>query len=130
MERADIRGAWQFPQGGLGEGEKPLEAVIREIQEETGIGAEDLELLATFPEPLAYELTIQGRSERTGRGQVLYWFLFRFGGDDSAIDVDRGGEFCGWKWISFDRLIDQVVAFRKGVYKRLENRFEYHIKGF
>src|SRR4029079_13769297 len=89
LQRADIAGAWQLPQGGLEASEEPLPAALREISEETGIRAQDLTLLAIYPEPLVYELPVSARSEKTGRGQVQYWFLFRFHGSEQSIDVKR-----------------------------------------
>ena len=67
-ERRDIAGAWQFPQGGLKRGEAALDAVRREIQEETGIGGDALRLVAECPDLLAYELPRGAWSDKTGRG--------------------------------------------------------------
>ena len=66
LERADIPGAWQLPQGGLQASESPLHAVFREVQEETGIPKGELELLDTYPEPLAYELPPKPGPRRPG----------------------------------------------------------------
>ena len=123
LERADVPGAWQLPQGGLEADEEPLRAACREVFEETRIPGSDLELLDSFPEPLAYELPASLRSHKTGRGQVQYWFLFRFNGSDAAIDVTSGGEFRSWKWLRFQSLLDSAVDFRKPVYERLAQRF-------
>ncbi len=127
FERTDITGAWQMPQGGLDEGEEPLGAVMREVSEETGIAGDDLELLDTYPEPLAYELPLQARTKRTGRGQVQYWFLFAYKGDEQTLNVVPGGEFCAWKWVSFDQLVDQVVEFRRAIYMELGRRFKGYL---
>src|ERR1043166_5390864 len=78
LERKKIPEAWQLPQGGLERGEDPLAAVLREIGEETGISREELALLGDEPALLAYELPLNMRSEKTGRGQANYWFCFRF----------------------------------------------------
>lgn len=123
LERADIPGAWQLPQGGLDAAEEPLQAVWREVGEETGIPPRDLELLASCPEPLAYELPAGVRSGRTGRGQVQYWFLFRFRGPDSAIDLQSGGEFRSWQWMEFDALLLAAKEFRRPLYRRLIEQF-------
>ena len=56
IERADVAGAWQLPQGGLDEDEDPLDAAYREIAEETGVEKVELEFLRACPEPLVYEL--------------------------------------------------------------------------
>jgi putative (di)nucleoside polyphosphate hydrolase len=129
LERAGIAGAWQFPQGGLKGGEEPLDAVCREIAEETGIAGSELELLESAPEPLAYELPPQARSSKTGRGQVQYWFLFRFRGQESAIDVEGGGEFRAWQWLPFPELLQKTVEFRRPVYRRLAELFGGYLDG-
>jgi len=128
LERADIpAAAWQLPQGGLDIDEAPLGGALREIAEETGINKSDLELLDSFPEPLAYELPASAHSEKTGRGQVQYWFLFRFKGSDDSINLEAGGEFNAWNWIRFQDLLNAVVDFRKTVYRKLAVRFEPYI---
>jgi 8-oxo-dGTP pyrophosphatase MutT (NUDIX family) len=66
FERMDISDAWQLPQGGLHEDETPLEAVKREVLEETGIEPKYLELLGTESRLLAYELPEEARSRETG----------------------------------------------------------------
>lgn len=127
MERVDIPGAWQLSQGGLESSEEPLSAALREIAEETGIPETDLELVDSYPEPLVYELPANARSEKTGRGQVQYWLLFRFLGNDKTIDVKNGGEFRTWKWMPFHSLLKSVVDFRKPIYQKLVEQFWRYI---
>lgn len=123
LERIDIPGAWQLPQGGLKSAEEPLRAAFREIAEETGIDESNLEVLDFYPEPLAYELPPSARNEKTGRGQVQYWFLFRLRGRDDTIDVEKGAEFRSWKWMAFESVIKLAVDFRKPVYLKMADRF-------
>lgn len=127
MERADAAGSWQMPQGGLDAAEEPLAAAYREVTEETGISAADLTLLDTYPEPLVYELPLRMRTEKTGRGQVLYWFLFRFNGSDTAIDAIGGGEFRAWRWITLQQLLLTTPDFRVSLYQKLGQRFTPHL---
>jgi putative (di)nucleoside polyphosphate hydrolase len=124
LERADVAGAWQLPQGGLDASEEPLPAAFREVTEETGIGAADLALLDTYPEPLVYELPVRMRTEKTGRGQVQYWYLFRFNGQDGAIDAITGGEFQAWRWTTMDDLLHTTSDFRLSLYRKLADRFD------
>lgn len=91
IERKAAPGSWQLPQGGLDAGEDPLQGIFREVFEETGIKQGDLKLLGQYPEPLAYELPAEYRKPKTGRGQVQYWFLFRYHGDEKRIDITREG---------------------------------------
>jgi len=129
IERADTPGAWQLPQGGLKASESALAAVFREVQEETGIPKRDLELLDSYPEPLAYELPADVWSKKTGRGQVGYWLLLRFEGTDQVITIERSSESSSWKWMRFDRLVGSVADFRKPVYRRLYERFKRRLAG-
>jgi len=124
LERANIANAWQMPQGGVKENEEPLQAVLREIQEETGIPQAELELVGAYPGPLAYELPPEARSRKTGRGQVQYWFLFKLKpGGEAAIDLGAGTEFRAWRWMPLQQLIGKAVAFRVPVYRRLADYF-------
>jgi putative (di)nucleoside polyphosphate hydrolase len=122
IERADIAGAWQLPQGGLDEDEEPLDAVYREIAEETGITKTDLEFVKACAEPLVYELPVNARSKKTGRGQVLYWFLFRFVGQQPRA-ATRNHETRGSQWMPFSRVVTGVTSFRKPMYTRLAQEF-------
>jgi putative (di)nucleoside polyphosphate hydrolase len=124
LERSDVPGAWQLPQGGLDAGEEPIEAVLREISEETGIGPAQLTLVAQAPELLAYELPLEFRNAKTDRGQVQYWFLCDYD-DTTAIRLPEQGEFRAWQWTTFEALLGKVVAFRRPVYTRLAEYAEW-----
>jgi putative (di)nucleoside polyphosphate hydrolase len=121
FERTDRRGAWQLPQGGLDVGEEPPEAVLREVQEETGIDPGQLEVLREHPELLAYELPADLRSAKTGRGQVQYWFYLRAGAEPR---LPAEGEFRAWRWMELRDLVAEVVVFRRPVYRELVDYFE------
>lgn len=123
LERRDIPGAWQFPQGGLKQDEAPLDAVMREILEETGIEANDLDLLTPASSWLAYELPEEARNKKIGRGQVQRWFLFRFTSHDEAITLGDGKEFKAWKWMSMAEMTSNVVSFKQSVYQDLAEEF-------
>lgn len=127
-ERKEVSGAWQLPQGGLDHNEEPLQAVYRELFEETGIKEDDLELLGSHPEPLAYELPAELRKPKTGRGQVQYWFLFRHKGDENRIDIKSGGEASSWQWMPFSTLVNTVAGFRRPLYEKLCNHFQNYLK--
>lgn len=122
-ERSGVAGAWQLPQGGLQAGEEPLDAVMREIHEETGIDARDLTLLGEHPQLLSYELPFEMRSAKTGRGQTQRWFLFRFDGDANGIELPAGGEFDAWRWMPLGQLAEETVPFRRQMYRLLAAEF-------
>ena len=121
-ERRDIAGAWQFPQGGLEEGEEPSSAVRREIFEETGLEGGALQLVAECHDLLAYELPRSAWSSKTGRGQVQRWFMFVYRGQ-LAVVPPPDSEFVSCAWRPFDEVERQVPDFRRPVYKRLRECF-------
>jgi putative (di)nucleoside polyphosphate hydrolase len=127
LERSSLQGAWQFPQGGLDDGEEPAETVYREIQEETGLQREHLALLQQFPDPLTYELPPDKRSPKTGRGQTQYWFFLELIAPDTAIQLPHVGEFRAWKWADFDDAVASAVDFRRRVYDQLRRHFHDHV---
>lgn len=123
FERLKIKNAWQFPQGGLNENEEPLDAIYREILEETSLKKGSIKLISEYPEWLAYELDKNMRTSKHGRGQVQKWFLFEFIGNDNEIDIlnVEEQEFSSWKWMKINDLLDIVPQFRKDIYQKLEN---------
>ena len=125
LERADVKGAWQMPQGGLKKGEEPLDAAHRELREETGIEADTVDLVGEYPEWLAYELPPEQRSGKYGRGQVQKWYLFRYKGDDGEIDLENAEahEFVDWRWTSLRALAEETASFRREIYRKLAERF-------
>ena len=105
-----------------------MEAVKREIHEETGIEANDLELLSTASKLLAYELPPEARIQKMWRGQVQYWFLFQFTGQDEAITLGDQKEFSAWQWMSMQTLTNKVVSFKRPVYQELVKDFKSYLK--
>ena len=119
LERSDVPGAWQFPQGGLDEGEEPLQAARREVEEETGIPARALRLLGQHPDLLAYELPAGRQSPRTGMGQVQYWFYFETRAVNVPLEQLPPGEFRAARWTTMPRAVAGAAAFRDALYKKL-----------
>lgn len=115
--------AWQMPQGGLDEDEEPWAGALRELEEETGIGPALVEKIAEHPEILRYELPedLRGRLWK-GKwiGQRQYWYLCRFLGSASDVNLDTGhAEFRDWKWVEPKQLPDLIVPFKRDLYARL-----------
>jgi putative (di)nucleoside polyphosphate hydrolase len=121
-ERRDIAGAWQFPQGGLHDGEAPIDAVRREIQEETGITPDQLRLMTECPDLLVYELPPANWSDKTGRGQVQRWFMFAYRGR-LAVVLPADSEFVACAWRPFAEVARHAPDFRRPVYQRLRACF-------
>jgi len=119
---------WQMPQGGVDPGEDLDAAMLRELAEETGARPEHLQILARLPQELFYDLPpeLQGKLWK-GKyvGQRQSWYLVRFTGADSDIDLDawEHPEFCQWKWVDPDLLPELIVPFKREVYRTVVEGF-------
>jgi putative (di)nucleoside polyphosphate hydrolase len=113
--------AWQMPQGGLDEGEEPLEGALRELEEETGIARRLVELVAQAKEELRYDLPADliGKVwKEPWRGQRQTWFLMRFLGDDGDVNLETPEpEFRAWKWAEPAELPSLIVPFKQKLYE-------------
>jgi len=128
FERMDARGSWQLPQGGLDADEEPLDAAWRELQEETGLSADHVEVRAEFPDWIAYEWPPEiqsddrnrhpGRPGGQRRGQVQKWFLFDALSED-VVPTPDGSEFVAWRWVDAHWLVANVVEWRRTAYERV-----------
>ncbi|WP_268885661.1 RNA pyrophosphohydrolase [Frigidibacter oleivorans] len=123
--------AWQMPQGGIDDGEKPRRAALRELWEETGIPAELVEFVAKSKGWLAYDLPPDLLGKVWGgkyRGQKQKWFLFRFTGSDAQVNIaTEHPEFSEWCWIDADRLLAEIVPFKRAVYEQVVEAFRPHL---
>jgi putative (di)nucleoside polyphosphate hydrolase len=125
LERYGHPGTWQMPQGGLEVGEEPVDAARRELEEETGLRWDQVELLGEHPDWLVYELDAEDRGDDIGRGQAQKWFYVRLSDADATVAVDRiddrkgTPEFTSYAWMYFPELVTKAVPFRRRVYERV-----------
>ena len=119
---------WQFPQGGIEDGEDIIEAGKRELFEETGI--KSIRLITTISEPIRYDFPKEV-DFLPFKGQDQYWVLFEFFGNDDEIkfDIDPNCvEFKAFKWDNIDVAPKEIIYFKKDVYKKVVERFKPFIE--
>ena len=118
LERSDVAGQWQLPQGGIAVGEQPRGAAWRELGEETGLTHAHVVLIDEFPEWTVYEWPEGLRPAGKRLGQAHRWFAFE-ARHEAVRPRPDGEEFVAWRWVEPRWLIDQIVEFRRPVYERV-----------
>ena len=112
---------WQMPQGGIDNGEDFLKAAYRELEEETSI--KSVELIKELEGTITYELPDHLLGiiwKGKYRGQKQKWFITRFLGEESEINLNTNhAEFIDWKWIEPKLLPEVIVNFKKDLYLNL-----------
>ena len=120
---------WQMPQGGIDKNERPIQAMYRELLEETNI--KSIKILKEIEKTFVYELppNLLGKIWKGKfRGQKQRWFIVRFFGNENEINLKtQNPEFIEWKWINFKLLPNVIVDFKKNVYDSLTYEIEKFI---
>lgn len=123
--------AWQMPQGGIEEGEDAMDAALRELQEETGIPPDKVEILAETPDWIPYDLPhhlVPKLWKGRFRGQKQRWFLMRFLGSDTDINIEtEDPEFSRWCWLPPEELLSRIVPFKRDTYERVIREFHAQV---
>jgi len=114
--------AWQFPQGGIKHHESAEQALYRELEEEVGLSPKDVAILGVTRGWLRYRLPARyvRQQHPVCVGQKQKWFLLRFLGSDDQVNLalNDSPEFDHWRWVSYWYPINNVVAFKRDVYRR------------
>ena len=121
-QRNDLTGIWQFPQGGIDEGEEVKDALFREMEEE--IGTKSAEIIAEYPEWISYDFPPKIlKKMKPYKGQIQKYFLLKFA-DDAVINIDtKHPEFSDYKFVSVEEVLNLTAHFKKPVYEKVIEYF-------
>ena len=123
---------WQFPQGGMLQGESAEEAMYRELHEEVGLIEADVKILGATEDWIRYRLPdryVRRDCKPLCIGQKQRWFMLRLVGSDSQVRFDRSDipEFDRWRWVEFWRPVNEVIYFKRRVYARALHELGPHL---
>lgn len=122
--RIDIKDeAWQFPQGGIDDGETPKEALFRELREE--IGTDEVDIIAEHPEWISYEFLNKGAKKiYPFDGQTQKYFLVKLKMGAQINLETKEPEFMAYKFIQYQEVIETISKIKKPIYMRVLTHFK------
>jgi len=114
---------WQFPQGGMHEGEAVEQALYRELEEEIGLKRADVRLVGQTERWLRYRLPpqfVRRNKFPVCIGQKQRWFLLRVRQDDAPFEfhATASPEFDQWRWADWWDPVREIIYFKRPVYMR------------
>jgi len=120
--RTDVENAWQFPQGGIDEGESSKEALYRELEEE--IGTKEIEIIAEYPQWVSYEFPPAiARKMQPYDGQIQRYYLVKLK-KGAKININTQiPEFSEYKFVATKNIYDYITFFKRTVYKQVLKYF-------
>jgi len=123
---------WQFPQGGIDNGEEIKKAMYRELSEEVGLSKDDVSLVGESEDTITYDIPKTIRSKVLGgkfKGQEQKWFLLKLKKDNSEIKLDNETfpEFDKYEWVSFWQPLNRIVDFKREAYREALSELRFLI---
>ena len=124
--------AWQFPQGGINYGESPEQAMYRELMEEIGLEPKHVQILGRTRDWLRYEVPsswVKREWRGSYKGQKQIWYLLRMVGRDTDVSLraSEHPEFDAWRWSDYWVPLEDVIEFKREVYKSALNELSTHL---
>ena len=131
-QRAHYKNAWQFPQGGIDKDEEPVDAMYRELGEELGLTPDSVELLGETTDWFIYNLPKEFRryyKKPLCIGQKQKWFILRLLEAEHVIALDQTlePEFDSWRWVDYDLPVEEIIFFKRDMYKAVLDELKPHI---
>ena len=122
-QRNDLLDIWQFPQGGIDEGEEIKEAMFRELEEE--IGTCEASILCEYPEWVSYDFPEKiAKKMKPYKGQRQKYFLLKLN-ENAKIALDTSHpEFVDYKFVGVDEVLEYTAHFKKPVYEQVISYFK------
>ena len=123
---------WQFPQGGIDDGEDIKKAMYRELSEEVGLSKDDVSLVGESEGTITYDIPKTIRSKVLGgkfKGQEQKWFLLKLNKDNCEIKLDNEAfpEFDKYEWVSFWQPLNRIVDFKREAYRKALSELRFLI---
>ncbi|PIF03192.1 MAG: RNA pyrophosphohydrolase [Arcobacter sp.] len=120
--RTDVDNAWQFPQGGIDEGETPKEALYRELEEE--IGTREIEIIAEYPKWVSYDFPpMIAEKMYPYDGQIQKYFLVKLKKGAKVNIHTEIPEFTNYKFVPTKNMYEYITFFKRTVYKQVIKYF-------
>jgi len=122
--RNGMKRGWQFPQGGIDEGESAVDALLRELKEE--IGTNDVEILAEYPEWITYDFPQSAKGKLYPyRGQTQKYYLVRLR-ESAKIDLFAYEipEFEEYRFVGLEELFKRATFLKRRAYRRVIEYFK------
>jgi putative (di)nucleoside polyphosphate hydrolase len=122
-QRNDLLDIWQFPQGGIDEGEEVVEALFREMEEEIGTAA--AKIVAEYPEWISYNFPDKiAKKMKPYKGQTQRYFLMKLKKDAKITLETKHPEFIDYKFVGVEDVLNHTAHFKKPVYESVINYFK------
>ena len=90
---------WDLPKGHIKKGEKEIETVRREVEEETGL--KDIEFVDDFKEWIKYFFKFRGKN-------ILKFVTFYLA-ETKEKDIKVSFEHLGFEWLSYEKAIEKLT---------------------
>jgi putative (di)nucleoside polyphosphate hydrolase len=125
--------SWQFPQGGIKHGESPEQAMFRELEEETGLLPQHVQILGRTRSWLHYDVPshwVKREWRGAYRGQKQIWYLLRLVGRDCDVKLRASThpEFDAWRWHEYWIPLESVIEFKRDVYRQALNELFVYLR--
>ncbi len=96
------------------------------MDEEVGLAADDVKNLHQTDDWLHYRLPenfIRYHKDPLCIGQKQKWFLLSLESEDNKVELEKSGqpEFDAWRWVSYWYPVNQVIEFKRDVYRKALN---------